>query len=291
MNIVILGGTGLVGKALAASLSQQGHQVTTHGRQVFQEDARISNALQGQEIVIQLSGANIAQRWTAAYKQEIWDSRVNTTQRLVKALNQLETPPKHFLCASAIGYYAQTDCTQSWDETGPHGEGFLAELSLAWEAEAQACQVCPTLITRFGVVLSRQGGALKEMWRPFQLGLGGPIGDGQQCFSWIHLSDLERVFAWILEQPTPLTGVVNVTAPQTLSQKAFGRRLSHHLHRPFGLPTPVWLLGLIFGEGAQVLTHSASVVPKRLLESGFEFRYPTADCALEALVNSRAPTF
>ncbi|QKI89958.1 TIGR01777 family oxidoreductase [Thiomicrorhabdus xiamenensis] len=284
MQITILGGTGMIGQALKQHLSSQ-HTVELYGRQVFSQPEKLLEAIKDAEIIIQLAGANIGARWNPVYKQEIWDSRIDTTRMLAQALQETANPPRVF-CASAIGFYPQAEaCEHHYTEKDVQpGEDFLAQLSVAWEEEAKKL-VAPELltITRFGVVLSPKGGALAKMLPAFKFGLGGPVAGGRQCFSWIDIDDLCRAYAWLIQQPQ-MHGTFNLTAPHPLAQKAFAETLGEVLHRPTILPLPLWQLKLMFGEGAQVLTHSASVYPQRLLDEGFEFKYPDAKSSLKHLL-------
>lgn len=287
MKIVILGGTGLVGTHLKTQLSKI-HDVQVFGRDAFQSKTHLTHILQGSDIIIQLAGANIGQRWNDEYKQTLWSSRIDTTRLLASAVAELPQAPKQILCASAIGFYPENDCTHPLDENhteaGPH---FLAQLSQAWEAEARKMETfAPLTIMRFGVVLAEQGGALQKMLLPFKLGLGGPVAGGQQCFSWISLHDLGRAIEFVIQRE--LTGILNLTAPNPLTQKAFAQTLAQVLHRPCVIPLPLWQLKLMFGEGAQVLTLSSAILPTRLLGAGFEFQHTDALGALTAILNKKS---
>ncbi len=284
MNICILGGTGLVGQALKQRLSKT-HQVQTYGRNAFDSEDTLLQSIHNAQLIIFLSGANIGQRWNKTYKQELWDSRIKTAQMLSKAIKKMETPPKRVFSTSAIGFYPETDCHNPLDEhnTEP-GNGFLAELSVAWEKEATT--FCPPenlVITRFGVVLDKSQGALAKMLPAFKLGLGGPVAGGKQCFSWVHIDDLVSAFEFFIAHPE-LNGVFNVTSPKPLTQHDFAKRLAKTLKRPCFLPLPLWQLKLMFGEGAQVLTHSSAVIPTRLQKEGFQFQFAEAEQALEDLL-------
>ncbi|WP_044406821.1 TIGR01777 family oxidoreductase [Thiomicrospira microaerophila] len=279
MNILLLGGTGFVGKHLANALRQDGHQVTQAGRRAFNSLDSLTKLLHNQQVVVQMSGANIGQRWNQAYKKQLYTSRIDTTALLAQALAQLDTPPQQVIAVSAIGIYPQTPCGEPVDESCTKIDpGFLGQLGQAWEQASQQLTPAP-LILRFGVVLGKDGGALAKMLPAFKLGLGGPVASGEQCFSWVHIDDLIAVFKWALTHPET-TGALNVSAPQPLKQKDFARVLAKTLHRPYGLPMPEFMLKLLFGEGAQVLTHSSCVLPKRLQDSGFVFQYPDAESAL-----------
>lgn len=285
MKIVILGGTGLIGSYLKPCFEKQNHSVTCLGREAFDASFDLASALNGIDLLINLSGANIGQRWSKSYQQVLWNSRVASTHQVAKVISTLSEPPKKVIAASAIGFYPETDCAQPVDEfTTQPGKHFLAKLSVAWEAASRELSD-EVLIFRFGVVLSPQGGALSKMLPAFKLGLGGPVAGGEQCFSWIHIEDLAQGFLFALAHPD-MQGVYNLTAPQPLPQKDFGKSLAKTLHRPFFLPLPLWQLKLVFGKGAEVLTLSSAVLPSKLIMKGFQFRYPTAEKALHNLLTS-----
>jgi hypothetical protein len=285
-KIVILGGTGFVGGYLNRFFSQLSHtQVITLGREAFSDHFNLSQAINGCDLLIMLAGANIGQRWSAAYKKTLWDSRINTNHRLAIALNDCDVPPKRVFSASAIGIYPQNTCATPVDETCQSvGDNELGRLGQAWEEASQRLSV-PPVIFRFGVVLGKNGGALAKMLPPFKLGLGGPVAGGQQCFSWVHIDDLARAMHFVWQHPE-LNGVFNLTSPNPVSNAEFGGSLAKSLHRPFWLPLPEFQLKLMFGEGAMVLTHSSAVIPTRLLNAGFTFTYPTIQDALNQIVQS-----
>lgn len=284
MKICILGGTGLVGQALKSKLNVQ-HQVTVAGRSAFASEQTLVETIKAANIIIQLSGANIGQRWSKGYKQQIWDSRIDTTHMLASAIAKLETPPERVFCASAIGFYPETTCDAPLDETcTTAGDNFLGKLSVAWEQAASKLASSENLvITRFGVVLDKHQGALAKMLPAFKLGLGGPVAGGKQCFSWVHIDDLVKAYVFLINNPQ-LNGVFNLSAPQPLPQKTFAKILAKTLKRPAFVPLPLWQLKLIFGEGAQVLTHSSAVLPTKLQQAGFEFQHPDASNALKNLL-------
>lgn len=286
MKICILGGTGLVGQALKSKLNVQ-HNVTTVGRSAFNNEQELIAIIKDAQIIIQLSGANIGQRWSKGYKQQIWDSRVETTEMLASAIAKLDHPPKRVFCASAIGFYPENNCDTPVDETcTTPGDNFLAELSVAWEQSASKLAPKENLvITRFGVVLDKQQGALAKMLPAFKFGLGGPVAGGEQCFSWVHIDDLVNAYVFLINNPE-WNGTFNITAPLPLAQKTFAKTLAKTLKRPCFVPLPLWQLKLIFGEGAQVLTHSSAVLPTKLQHKGFEFQYPDASSALKNLLKN-----
>lgn len=283
MKICILGGTGFIGKHLENHLISNGHRVFCYGRSVFSNTEKLANAINETDLLINLSGANIGKRWSTQYKIELWNSRIETSKSLLIAMQACEQKPKRIICASAIGIYPQSDCQHPVDENTPiKPDNFLAELGQAWEAENRKLD-SELIVFRFGVVLGKTGGALQKMLPAFQMGLGGPVAGGQQCFSWIHIKDLIRGFEFALQHPE-LKGTYNLTSPTPISNEVFGRSLAKTLKRPFWLPLPEWQLKLMFGEGAQVLTHSAAVLPTELQNLGFEFNYPTIDKALENIL-------
>lgn len=285
MNIVIIGGTGFVGSYLTKVLVDSGHKVQACGREVFADSYNLPGLVNQQDLLIMLSGANIGQRWSDKVKRELWSSRIETNRQLQAALEACDSPPKRVFAASAIGIYPQTDCAHPLDETcSKVGEGFLAELGQAWESETK--KLSDNLVTfRFGVVLGQNGGALQKMLLPFKLGLGGPVAGGEQCFSWVHIHDLAAALQFAIEHPE-MRGVFNLTSPHPVTNREFGKTLANVLHRPFLLPLPYWQLKLMFGEGAQVLTHSSAVLPTKLLAQGFEFEYADIEKALTDIVKN-----
>ena len=226
----------------------------------------ILKKLEDVDAVFNLAGAPIIKRWSEAYKKVLLSSRVDTTRKLVNAIN--ESNVKHFISTSAIGAYPDD---AAFDESFEgYTDDFLGSLTSQWEAEANQCSK-PTTIVRFGVILGKDGGALAQMLPPFKFGVGGIIGDGKMMTSWIDIEDLVRIYEHILQ--TKITGVLNATAPKPITNYVFTKALGSQLHRPTLFPLPEFVLKLLFGEGASVLTGSKEVYPKHLLENGFEFKY------------------
>ena len=284
MKIVILGGTGLIGKALEKDFKLN-HEVECKGREAFISFETLLTAVQNSDLVIQLSGANISKRWSTSYKKEIWSSRVDATNLLASVINSLPDKPK-IICASAVGFYPESDCEHPLNETNNiPGSDFLAKLSVAWEAAAKSISR-DAIIFRFGVVLSRKGGALKQMYLPYLLGFGGPIKGGSHCFSWVHMKDLIKAFRFILNH-SDASGIYNLTSPQPIQQKYFGKVLAKALKRPFLVPLFEWQLKLLFGKGSKVITQSVSVIPKFLLDEGLVFEFPDIESALLDLVKNK----
>ena len=292
-RILISGASGLIGSSLVPFLESHGCQVirlvrhtprTDQDRQWDPMQAVPPALVSGFDGVIHLSGESVAGRWTSAKKRRIRDSRVVSTQNLSQALASAEKKPSVFLCASAIGYYG--NCGEEiLTEELPSGTGFLAEVSREWEAATKPASDAGirTVNLRIGIVLSRNGGALKPMLLPFRFGLGGRIGSGRQWWSWIHIDDLISAVWNILQ--TQSAGPVNMTAPNPATNAEFTRILAHALHRPARLPVPAFAARLAFGEFAdEGLLSSARVEPKKLLASGFTFQFPTLSEALADLL-------
>ena len=280
MKIVILGGTGLIGGALQKSLSKN-HQVQVFNRTVFKSAEYLSSIIDGSDFVIQLAGSTISKRWSQKIIAEMWQSRVNTNQMLSDAMKLITKRPK-VICSSGISFYAESDCNDPKTEDDIQGEGYLTDLNIAVENAAKSISDDVTIL-RFGVVLSRKGGALAKLYWPYYFGVGGPIMSGNQCFSWIHIDDLVKAFHYLINDPQS-KGIYNITSPEPVPQKVFGRALAKSLKRPFFIPVWEWQLKILLGKGSQVLTLSASVIPMRLIQAGFVFDYPDIDTAMRDLI-------
>jgi uncharacterized protein (TIGR01777 family) len=211
----------------------------------------------------------------------MWQSRVDTNQMLSEVVQSLSTKPR-VICASGISFYAESSCNDPKTEEDPKGDGYLTNLNIAIEDAAKSISD-DVIILRFGVVLSRQGGALQKLYWPYYFGVGGPIMSGNQCFSWIHIKDLVKAIHFLIDSPES-KGVYNVTSPEPVPQKIFGKALAKALKRPFLIPVWEWQLKILLGKGSEVLTLSASVIPKRLLDDGFVFDYPSVDSAMKELI-------
>ena len=302
MNIVILGGTGFVGRHLCRSLVENGHRVTALTRSpqkassclaspivVKQWDplqlGTLENELEGHDAIINLAGEPIAEgRWTESRKKNLCNSRVHLTYMVVKALSNLREPPRILINASAIGYYGSTDMTPV-DEQTPAGIGFLADLCVGWEKEAALAHLHGTRVVslRIGMVLAKDGGALAKMLLPFQFFVGGPILPGTQPVSWIHRTDLIQLIQFILNNET-ISGPVNAVAPQPSTMREFCQALGLALNRPSWFPVPEFVLNIGLGELATLMTTGQAVNPAVATQSGFTYKFPTLDSALEAIV-------
>ena len=237
----------------------------------------LAKRLEGVDTVINLAGAPIIKRWTDPYKKVLRESRIGTTSRIVKAIDNSSV--RHLVSTSAIGIYPDdTRCDESC--TTP-GTDFLARLAAEWEQEAMACSK-PAAILRFGVVMGTEGGALAQMLQPFRLCLGGPIGKGSMMTSWIDIEDLMRVYDFVISRRSE--GIYNAVSPNPVSNYDLSRELSRLLGCPFMIPIPVFMIRLMYGEAAKVLTGSKLVYPQRLTEEGFEFKYPSIKESLRHLV-------
>ena len=292
MKILVSGSTGLVGSALVPALQSSGHQVvrlvrySTSGSGSVTWDpmsGHLSTAnLEGIDAAVHLAGENIAsRRWTPAQKDRIRESRVAGTRLLAETLAKLKKPPKTLACASAIGFYGDRS-DQRLNEDSPPGTGFLADTCREWEAAAKPAvdRGIRVVHLRTGIVLASQGGALAKMLTLFRLGIAGIIGSGRQYMSWISLDDLVVVISNSLSNEA-LRGPVNAVAPNPVTNYEFTKTLGRVLRRPTLFPMPAFAARLAFGEMADgLLLASTRVEPKRLLDSGFRFRFPELEAAL-----------
>ena len=260
MKVAMTGANGFVGSELKKTFTD----FVTIERNDSEDE--ILEKLENVDAVFNLAGAPIIKRWSESYKKVLLSSRIQSTKKLVNAINKSQV--KHFISTSAIGAYP--DSVRSDESYEGYGDDFLGSLTKQWEEEANRCNK-PTSIVRFGVILGKNGGALAQMLTPFKLGLGGTIGNGRMMMSWIDIEDLVRIYSHLIQNN--LTGVFNATAPQIISNYEFTKALGSVLGRPTVLPLPVFVLKLLFGEGASVLTGSKEVYPKALLESDFSFHY------------------
>jgi uncharacterized protein (TIGR01777 family) len=305
MKIAIAGATGFVGSRLVERLQAERHQLLVLTRnpsaaqKVFPpsafpnleiiaytptESGSWQEAIAGCEGVVNLAGEPIAEgRWTPQRKQEILSSRQLGTQKIVEAIAKANPKPSVLVNASAIGYYGTSE-TATFDETSPPGNDFLAQVCQAWEAEAQKVKDAGVrlVILRLGIVLG-QGGAIARMIAPFKLFAGGPIGTGRQWFSWIHRDDLVNLIIHALTRPE-IEGVLNATAPNPVRMAELAQTMGQVMNRPSWLPVPGFAIEALLGDGAIVVLEGQQVLPKRPLDYGFEYQYPTVKQALEAIL-------
>lgn len=294
-HIAITGATGLIGSALSEALGAQGHIIHRVSRSEPTRETDIFwhpmaneieiSALKGVDVVIHLAGENLFGRWTDKKKKSILESRTKGTELLARTLADLREPPKVFVSTSAVGFYGNSGA-QVVDEDDAPGDTFLAEVCKRWEAASEPARQAGirTVNPRLGVVLTQKGGALKLMKTPFKFGLGGRISDGEQYMSWIGLNDVVRALQFIVATDE-LTGPVNVTSPEPVSNKEFTKVLGRVLNRPTPFPIPGALVRLGAGQmGEEMLLHGQRAVPTKLETHGFQFAYPKLEAALhEAL--------
>lgn len=293
MRIVIAGGTGLLGSALAAHLQRDGHSVAvltrrprhvTHVAWNPEAPAEPWIAVVGAaDAVVNLAGESIApRRWTAARKAAIRDSRLRATRAVADAIRASSRKPAVLLSASGIGIYGPRSEEAVTEETRP-GSDFLAELGVAWEQEAMSVATeTRVVLLRTGVVLAREGGALRQMALPFRFFAGGPIGSGRQGVSWIHIDDWVGMARWAVDTP-PVAGPLNLTAPAPVSNAEFARTLGRVLGRPAILPAPAFAIRLALGEMSTVVLTGQRVLPIKAQSLGFTFKYPQLEPALRAI--------
>ena len=305
MKIAITGATGFVGSRLVEKLTAEGNKVLVltrnpeRAKRVFPstaiphveimgydptESGDWQKAISGCDGVVNLAGEPIAEeRWTSSQKQEILNSRKLVTQKIVEAISQAESKPQVLVNASAIGYYGTSE-TATFEETSNPGNDFLAEVCQAWEAEAEKVKAAGVrLVTlRLGIVLG-DGGALAKMLPAFKMFAGGPLGTGNQWFSWIHRDDVVSLIMASLQR-SDLEGVFNATAPNPVRMAQLCDTLGQVMARPSWLPVPGIALQLMLGDGAQVVLEGQQVLPKRTQSVGFEYKYPQLESALKDIV-------
>lgn len=294
LRLAVTGGSGFVGAALEPALVAAGHTVLRVSRSdprpatpdVRWDPARgviDARGLEGLDGVIHLAGENIAQRWTDESRRRILESRTDGTGLLARTLAALDRPPRVLLSASAIGIYGARGDDEV-DEDSTPGTGFLAEVVQAWEAAAEPARSAGIRVVhpRLGVVLGRDGGVLERLLPPFRLGLGGPVGDGQQWMSWVARSDVIAALRFLLDADA-VAGPVNVVAPGAVRNETFTAALGHVLHRPTLGTVPAFALRAVYGQMAEeTLLSGQRVRPKRLEEAGFTFRHPMLEEALRS---------
>ena len=302
MRIAITGSSGLIGTALVAALRAEGHQVIRLVRAAPTGDDTIAwdpradgggldpRSLDGVAAVVHLAGAGVAdRRWSDSYKAEIRDSRVQGTKALVSALTAMATPPGVLLSGSAIGWYGDAGGREV-DESSPAGTGFLADVVRDWETAAGAARHAGIRVVtmRTGLVLSPKGGVLARLLPLFRLGLGAKLGPGTQVISWVGLSEMVAIIRFLLAHDD-VSGPVNVTTPNPVTNQEFTSALAAAVHRPAVLAVPVPVLRAAIGGASSELLSSARVLPKRLLAAGYQYRHPGIAGALAAELTPHPP--
>ncbi len=283
-NVVITGASGFVGTNLIEMLKNEGYNPISIQRADLKNIEKLSLIIDDAKAIINLAGASIIGRWSDEYKKLLYSSRLDTTQALIDAIKKSKNKPEMLISTSAVGIYANK---KQYDETNAeYADDFLGKLCQKWESKAlEANEQCvKTAIFRFGIVMG-DGGALAKMKLPFKLGVGGTIGDGSQHFSFVHIKDLLNAYKFVLQNS--IDGVFNLTAPVPTTNYGLTKALGKTLHRPTIFPVPEFVLRLIFGEGAKVLTDGQSVVPKRLIDAGFEFEFQTIEETIEDILGEK----
>jgi hypothetical protein len=302
-RVTVTGASGLIGTPVVAALQRGGAEVTVLARDPARTQERLQRAglaaveafawdllgepapaaaLAGRDAIVHLAGENVAQRWSDRAKRAIRESRVTGTRNLLAGVAASEPRPGALVSASAIGYYGARG-EEPLDEDAPPGADFLAQVCVAWEAEAAKARDLGLRVAclRTGVVLNRDDGALAKMLPPFRLGVGGPVAGGRQFVSWIHRDDVVGMYLAALEDQR-WSGPLNATAPDPVSNRELSRSLGHALHRPALVPVPGAALRLLYGEMAEIVTSGARVMPARPLVLGYEFVQPRLEQALVA---------
>ena len=309
-HIVITGATGVIGAAVAAALIREGYDVVILARSTQAAAEKIPGAanylawdadkadgewvasIEGAKAVIHLAGKPLLEsRWTEEHKKACYDSRINGTRHMVAAIAGAKKKPEIFLSASAIGYYGSFEScgdTPEITEDGAEGRDFLARICIDWEKEADPAKMpgVRVVLLRTGIVLTTQGGMLQKMMTPFNFFLGGPIGSGNQCISWIHIDDEIQAIRELLLNPA-YQGAVNLVGPKPVSMKEFAVELGSVMQRPSLFAVPKLAVQLLLGEGAEYAVKGQRVIPAKLVENGFVFSSPRLFDALMELVSGK----
>ena len=279
MRVLLLGGTGFIGRHLHAALLARGDQVLLAS--LRDPEAAAERAV-GCDAVVNLAGEPIAQRWSPAVKARLADSRIAATSAFLSALEGRQPRPRAFVAASAVGFYGCSE-TATFDEESPAGTDFLGTLCAEWERSslhARSLGMRVSLV-RTGIVLGVDGGALAKLLPIFKLGLGGVVGSGKQWFSWIHIEDQVAIYLAAIDGAE---GILNATAPEPVTNAAFTAALGAAVHRPALLPVPSFALRALLGEGATVVLDGQRVLPTRTIALGYRFRHPQLNEALQHLL-------
>ena len=298
MHLLITGGTGFIGVPLVEALLARGDQITLLARNFKKAKALFNGRVNlvgsvndaGIEVdaVINLAGEPIIdRRWSRRRKRKLKASRVGVTEDIIQWLSRCDKKPEVLVSGSAIGYYGNYSESLALDEEARPRTCFASELCQEWEATANKAKALGVRVctVRTGVVLAKHGGALKRMWLPFSLGLGGRIASGNQWFSWIHLDDMVKLLIYLVDQKD-ISGAVNATAPYPVTNALFAKQFGRALNRPTLLPMPAVVVAALFGEASELLLEGQKVVPKKLHDHNFDFQYPQLDQALAQIVKT-----
>jgi len=305
MRVVVLGATGFIGRALVGALTGRGDDVLVLSRRPHLAARRFGGNVQatqwspeydpgwgeqieGYDAVVNLAGEPLlGRRWSRRQKDLILKSRIDSAAGLIKAIRRADHRPGALISASAVGYYGRRG-DEELAENSPPGDDFLAEVCRAWEKEVEDddTESVRTVRIRIGMVLGRGGGALPRLVVPFRFYMGGRFGSGRQWVSWIHLKDLIGIILWALDNPQ-VEGPLNGTSPQPVNNREFTQTLGRVLNRPAAVPIPGFILRLALGEAADVLLEGQRAVPKRVMELGYSFHYPSLAGALQEILKSK----
>lgn len=301
-RIIVTGATGLIGKKLTTALIQRGDEIVIFSRNINKAKSNFPEAknfvewdyhkpeiwksqLEKSDAVVHLAGTNLfAKRWNESFKRKVIESRKISTQNLTEAIKSCKNKPEVFISASGIGYYG--DCGDSvLSEESPAGNDFLADVCKVWESESAKVENfgLRNVRVRTGLVLSTEDGALKQMLPSFKFFIGGPLGNGNQWASWLHIDDIVRIYVHAIDNKK-LTGAVNAAAPNPVRMKEFAHTLGKVLKRPSLFPVPKFMLKIVVGEAAEVVTASQRIDVKKLLESGYQFKFTELESALRNLL-------
>lgn len=301
-RIVITGSTGLIGKKLAYKLIQRGDKVIIFSRDVEKAKSIIPKAeeyvewnyrypttwieyIEKCDVVVHLAGLNVfAKRWNYSFKKEILESREVSTKNLVEAIGRSQSKPSVFISASGVGYYGD-ESDNILSENSPSGKDFLADVCKVWENEAAKVEAygVRNVRVRTGLVLSSDDGALKQMLLPFKLFIGGPLGNGKQWSSWLHIDDIVGIYLHAIDNIT-LSGAINAASPNPVRMNEFANTLGKVLKRPSLFPVPKFMLRIVAGEAAEIITASQRIDVKKLLNSGYKFKFEKLENAFKDLL-------
>ncbi|NVO01724.1 MAG: TIGR01777 family protein [Bacteroidetes bacterium] len=282
MEILICGISGFVGKNLENAFIKKGWNVNSISKNDFQlNENDFAEKIEGNDVIINLCGAPILRRWTNAYKNTIYNSRITTTTKIADSIQFMKKKPSVFISTSAVGIYAEN--YRNTESDCKLGNGFLANLCINWEkAILSTKENTRTVIFRLGVVLGKDGGAFPKMVAPFKFGLGGKLGNGKQPFPWIYIDDLISAYIFAIENHQ-ITGEYNLVSPETINNKEFTKMLSKFFSLPSFFRVPSFLLKILYGKASETLLNGQTVIPKKLLNQKFEFKYANLEKALTEL--------
>ncbi|WP_413375107.1 TIGR01777 family oxidoreductase [Alkalihalobacillus sp. 1P02AB] len=300
MNIAITGGTGFIGSRLVDYLLKEGHQIKILTRSLknkeakegvtyikwLSEDSTPAVELEGIEAIYHLAGESIgAKRWSTEQKQKILNSRIDSTNELLSIISKMEQKPKTLISASAIGYYGNSESETFTEKSKSVDNKFLTSVVQQWEEQVAGAREfgIRTVFCRLGIVLHANEGALNQMLLPYRLFIGGPLGTGNQWFSWIHIDDVIDLFAFVLLHEE-LTGPINLTSPHPKQMKEFGKILGSVLNRPHWIPVPGFALKILLGDMSTLVLDGQKVLPEQALKHGYSFKFPNLNEALTHLL-------